>query len=998
MSLRTVWEMLRLLGRNSNGRTRPFPLFLSQWSRALAGIVCFGALLLSGTATAASFSDDFSTDTLGEYGFVTYWASGGTGQASWDSAGQRLRILTGDNVGLRMSRTLPSSVTGRLELQFLGTQKFPAGGAVTVRLSQDANNYYELTNWDGYGPGYIRKVVNGTGVGIASLASEYAQNRTYNMALVFSPSGFAVEGFGGALSIAGDSTSLVINNLEIELSQQHGYLDNLFFTTDLTQAPVADAGSGQSVVGGATVTLDGGGSSDLDGSVTGYAWSQVGGTPVILSDAGAVQPTFISPVVAAPEQLVFELVVTDNDGLLSAADQVAITVLPEGGPESFSDDFSTDTLGEYGFVTYWASGGTGQASWDSAGQRLRILTGDNVGLRMSRTLPSSVTGRLELQFLGTQKFPAGGAVTVRLSQDANNYYELTNWDGYGPGYIRKVVNGTGVGIASLASEYAQNRTYNMALVFSPSGFAVEGFGGALSIAGDSTSLVINNLEIELSQQHGYLDNLFFTTDLTQAPVADAGSGQSVVGGATVTLDGGGSSDLDGSVTGYAWSQVGGTPVILSDAGAVQPTFISPVVAAPEQLVFELVVTDNDGLLSAADQVAITVLPAGQLSTFDDSFSSNTVGNYTIENTWTSGGTPQVSWDSAGQRLRILTGDNVGVEISAPLPATASGVFELDFLPVKKYPAGGQFELRLIQDAQNYYQFWNSDGYGPGYVRIVINGAVAAESALNKAFFQGTNFDLNVSFDSNSITVGGLVDVAVASAGRSLLVSSFSLSLSQQDAYIDNISFEPNDVNYYVAIGDSITEGFADDLPGDGIGYAPVLEDLLNGAVVTRNLVFNEGVSGDRADDGLSKLPSILARHPAADLYLVQFGTNDVFLPFTSGVGLSQGQPGYAGSYKDQMQQIINLIVAAGKDVALAKVPPLQAPYDDRNALLMEYNQVIDELVLANGISLIPPDFFCYFSANPSQLVDRIHPGGAGYAGMAGIWRNSIRQQSGSCAP
>jgi hypothetical protein len=97
----------------------------------------------------------------------------------------------------------------------------------------------------------------------------------------------------------------------------------------------------------------------------------------------------------------------------------------------------------------------------------------------------------------------------------------------------------------------------------------------------------------------------FTLTVNQAPVADAGTDQSVDMLQLVTLDGSGSYDPDGHLPlTYLWTQTGGTEVMLSDTTVVSPTLTAP--GDPDVLTFTLVVTNSLGLASAPDEVVITV--------------------------------------------------------------------------------------------------------------------------------------------------------------------------------------------------------------------------------------------------------------------------------------------------------------------------------------------------------------------------------------------------------
>lgn len=93
----------------------------------------------------------------------------------------------------------------------------------------------------------------------------------------------------------------------------------------------------------------------------------------------------------------------------------------------------------------------------------------------------------------------------------------------------------------------------------------------------------------------------------QAPLADAGTDQTVTSYDTVYLDGSGSSDPDGSIASYQWHQVSGRSVSLTNADAAVASFVAPRVRRnrTRTLRFELTVTDDQGA-SSTDQVTITV--------------------------------------------------------------------------------------------------------------------------------------------------------------------------------------------------------------------------------------------------------------------------------------------------------------------------------------------------------------------------------------------------------
>ena len=120
---------------------------------------------------------------------------------------------------------------------------------------------------------------------------------------------------------------------QLEITDDEGLKDTDTITiivTNINQAPSANAGPDQSVYESDTVTLDGSNSTDPDGFISAYLWSQIGGTNVILSDTTESQPFFTAPYVgAAGESLLFRLTVTDDGGLQSIDTCIVNVSTPE---------------------------------------------------------------------------------------------------------------------------------------------------------------------------------------------------------------------------------------------------------------------------------------------------------------------------------------------------------------------------------------------------------------------------------------------------------------------------------------------------------------------------------------------------------------------------------------------------------------------------------------------------------------------------------------------
>jgi acyl-CoA thioesterase-1 len=160
----------------------------------------------------------------------------------------------------------------------------------------------------------------------------------------------------------------------------------------------------------------------------------------------------------------------------------------------------------------------------------------------------------------------------------------------------------------------------------------------------------------------------------------------------------------------------------------------------------------------------------------------------------------------------------------------------------------------------------------------------------------------------------------------------------------------------VCFGDSLTAGQGLDA---GEAYPEVLQKVLDRRGL-RYRVVNLGASGETSQNGLARVPMVLAEKPA--IVVLEFGAND---------GL-RGQP--VANTEKNLAQMIGQLQAGGTRVVLAGItlPPNYGP-----TYIQRFDAMFVELAARYKVKRIP--FLLAGVAGNSQFMQRdgLHPNAAG---------------------
>ena len=390
--------------------------------------------------------------------------------------------------------------------------------------------------------------------------------------------------------------------------------------------PVANAGLNQTVNETTAVTLNGIASDpDLSDKLS-YSWKQIAGPQAIkFPNINTPNPSFIAPAVSSDRDLKFSLTVKDDKGAESNNPAIVTITVKHINHPPVANAGSDQTVNPRDVVSLDGSKSRDADSDDTLNYLWTQTSGPIVKLDDANssiaafTAPSNISANTTLGF----------RLTVKDSKNAIGTADVKVIDKYIPPTNKPPVANAGLNQKINAGETVRlngtKSTDHEGRIISYLWKQIA--GPAVTLDGIDTAIATFTAPSNISSDTDLAFKLTVTDDKNvtnsatvkvtvryipppnQPPVANAGQDKTVNAGDSVTLDGSGSRDPDGSITSYSWIQTAGPSVTLNSSNTTNPTFTAPSISSDTTLKFSLTVKDDKGATSNNPAIVSVIVKA-----------------------------------------------------------------------------------------------------------------------------------------------------------------------------------------------------------------------------------------------------------------------------------------------------------------------------------------------------------------------------------------------------
>lgn len=412
-------------------------------------------------------------------------------------------------------------------------------------------------------------------------------------------------------------------------------------TVDITvspvnQAPVAVAQltnpASSPVPPDVTVVLSGSASTDNDGSIVSYTWQQISGSPSVVPTGGfsSQEFRFVAPNNAV--SLVFQLVVTDDEGASSTFD-VTVQVDPnlaavsvDAGADQFVNEQTSATISAIGSPTdgsyFWVQQtGSALSEFPSSEQSVTFSLpstklAESYDFRVEYQAPSGQVAHdvVTVNVSPVNKLPVSLIRVIAPDVLPAQPSELVTLDGSGS--YDPDADGS-------ISDYTWSQISGPENVVRESIESPDQFTFRTPVRATDQSYTFRLVVTDDESGQGTFDmavNVLGTSELIKAR---AGADQNINEFETVQLDGRESYSVISDVS-CSWRQLSGPAISIASANSCQARFIAPNVDVATAVILELMAsnTQND---TATDTLTVTVNPLN-FGTLSDSGATNCYNN------------------------------------------------------------------------------------------------------------------------------------------------------------------------------------------------------------------------------------------------------------------------------------------------------------------------------------------------------------------------------------